>query len=125
MGAFLSDGSGFNKSGFKPRRRPTTDERGIAGDQTRPDPLPWLKLPELDFVDVAGQPKRPKPQQQPTEEGVPPSSARRDGTEITAKLEMLRAQMKTEVEQGNLEYAKRIEDEMLQLMKEEGFDFNP
>ena len=26
------------------------------------DPLPWLKLPELDYVDVAGQPKKsPKP----------------------------------------------------------------
>ena len=62
LGAFLSDGSGFNKSGFKPRRRPITDEREIEGDPTKPlggsDPLPWLKLPELDFVDVAGQPKR-------------------------------------------------------------------
>ena len=48
LGAFLSDGSGFKKSGFRP----------LDGADMKTDPLPWLKLPELDFVDVAGQEKR-------------------------------------------------------------------
>ena len=47
LGAFLSDGRGFKKSGFR-----TMDDAG-----EKNDPLPWLKLPELDFVDVAGQEK--------------------------------------------------------------------
>ena len=45
LGAFLSDGEGFKNSKFKPlSRKPVKD-----------DPLPWLKLPKLSFVEVAGQ----------------------------------------------------------------------
>ena len=45
LGAFLSDGNGFSNSKFKPLSRKTA----------KADPLPWLKLPKLDFVEVAGQ----------------------------------------------------------------------
>jgi hypothetical protein len=45
LGAFLSDGNGFSNSKFKPLSRKTI----------KADPLPWLKLPKLDFVEVAGQ----------------------------------------------------------------------
>jgi len=47
LGAFLRDGSGFNKSGFRP----------TSSKEKSDDPLPWLPLPWLDFVDVAGQVK--------------------------------------------------------------------
>ena len=47
LGAFLSDGTGFNKSGFKQRkgkRRPITDERSVPDDPSKPlgagDPIP-------------------------------------------------------------------------------------
>ncbi|VEU35716.1 unnamed protein product [Pseudo-nitzschia multistriata] len=54
LGAFLSDGSGFNRSGFRP------SNRGDDGGKDK-DPLPWLKLPRLDFVEVAGQNELPPP----------------------------------------------------------------
>ena len=53
LGSFLSDGSGFKRSAFRPR-----SGSGDMSDGTAPvssDPLPWLKLPRLDFVEVAGQ----------------------------------------------------------------------
>eukprot|EP00429_Kryptoperidinium_foliaceum_P039094 CAMPEP_0176178424 /NCGR_PEP_ID=MMETSP0120_2-20121206/91422_1 /TAXON_ID=160619 /ORGANISM="Kryptoperidinium foliaceum, Strain CCMP 1326" /LENGTH=59 /DNA_ID=CAMNT_0017516577 /DNA_START=1 /DNA_END=177 /DNA_ORIENTATION=- len=49
LGAFLKDGSGYNKSGFQ-------NIQGSKGKSS--DPLPWLKLPQLDFVEVSGQPNR-------------------------------------------------------------------
>mmetsp|Transcript_3864 Transcript_3864/g.4990 ORF Transcript_3864/g.4990 Transcript_3864/m.4990 type:complete len:220 (-) Transcript_3864:83-742(-) len=52
LGAFLSDGSGYNRSGFRSRRGA---EEGDDGTAVAKDPLPWLKLPRLDFVEVAGQ----------------------------------------------------------------------
>lgn len=129
LGAFLSDGTGFNKSGFKPRSsRPITDERSIPGDTTKPlggdDPLPWLKLPELDYVDVAGQSKRPKQttQTMKTTEAFL-SSVVRDESDVIVKLEMLREQMKTAFDRGDLEDAKRIENELERIMKEEGYSY--
>ncbi|KAL7543806.1 hypothetical protein ACHAXR_013148 [Thalassiosira sp. AJA248-18] len=124
LGAFLSDGGGFNRSGFKPRRRPISDERAVPGDTTKPlggaDPLPWLKLPEFDYVDVAGQPKKPKRMQQP----LKPPSMTRDESEVMAKLLSLREQMKMEIERCNFEDAKRIESELEKIMKEEGYDYS-
>ena len=121
---------GFNKSGFKPRsRRPITDERSIPGDTTKPlggdDPLPWLKLPELDYVDVAGQPKGPNQQTKQTMKTTEAflSTAVRGESDGIAKLEMLRVQMKAAVDRGDLEDAKRIENELERIMKEEGYSY--
>lgn len=47
LGAFLKDGSGYNRSGYRPNAGSDESEAK--------DPLPWLKLPKLDFVEVAGQ----------------------------------------------------------------------
>jgi len=49
LGAFLKDGSGYNRSGFSANSKSGGDDDGDS------DPLPWLKLPRLDFVEVAGQ----------------------------------------------------------------------
>ena len=49
LGSYLKDGSGYNKSGFR-----RVDKASMKNDEMN-DPLPWLKLPKLDFVDVAGQ----------------------------------------------------------------------
>lgn len=51
LGNFLSDGSGFGQSKFQPLTTKDQD-RAVSGD-----PLPWLRLPELDFVEVAGMNK--------------------------------------------------------------------
>lgn len=56
LSAFLSDGSGFNKSGYRPRSS-KEDQRKDGAPLSGEDPLPWLKLPELDFVEVKGQEK--------------------------------------------------------------------
>lgn len=97
LGAFLKDGSGFNKSGF---RRMTT------GKEKSQDPLPWLKLPQLDFVEVAGQPNR------------------RDEAALMERLENLRLQMNDELDQGNMEQATVIREELEALMNEAGIEYS-
>jgi hypothetical protein len=47
LGAFLSDGKGYGKSKFKPYTK--------GKDTKKKDPLPWLKLPKFEYVEVAGQ----------------------------------------------------------------------
>ena len=51
LGAFLKDGSGYNRSGFRAKN----NNGGDNNNDSNNDPLPWLKLPRLDFVEVAGQ----------------------------------------------------------------------
>ena len=58
LGAFLRDGSGYNRSGYRPNKNKNNEN----GTETK-DPLPWLKLPKLDFVEVAGQESRGSSQQ--------------------------------------------------------------
>jgi hypothetical protein len=115
LGAYLSDGSGFNKSAFNQRKR--SSKGGEGGD-----PLPWLNLPEFDFVDVAGQRKK-STIIQPIR-GQATSAIERDQSEVLFQLDLLRAQIKMEVEMGNLEAAKDVEIRLVRLMKEEGYDFS-
>ena len=49
LGAFLKDGRGVGRSSFRPLSLEDKN-RAVASD-----PLPWLKLPKLDYVEVAGQ----------------------------------------------------------------------
>jgi len=119
LGAFLSDGTGYNKSGFKPRKRGfvLNEDRPLGG----PDPLPWLKLPDLDFVEVAGQPSRKN--EISKQYGVDQDFFKSQ-TKIVAKLELLKAEMKMEVERGNMKKAKLTENELEILMKEHDYDFS-
>jgi hypothetical protein len=88
LGAFLRDGRGYKGSGF------------IAGERRAGnDPLPWLSLPKLDFVEVAGQ------------------------ESLKQKLERLRQDMTIKLEQGELEEATIVRQELEALMKENGFEF--
>ena len=54
LGAFLKDGKGYNKSGYRPATSTRSNGDNINNDDNN-DPLPWLKLPRFDFVEVAGQ----------------------------------------------------------------------
>ncbi|KAL3793876.1 hypothetical protein HJC23_002123 [Cyclotella cryptica] len=112
LGAFLSDGTGYNKSGFKPRRKPEQ-----VGET---DPLPWLNLPNLDYVDVAGQPKRPK---EVPAEARSFDSNEMDAKEVVLRMEHLRGRMCVLVEEGKLQEAKSIEMELEKIMKEKGYEF--
>jgi hypothetical protein len=117
LGAYLSDGSGYNKSAFKQRKRSSKGDEGE-------DPLPWLNLPEFDFVDVAGQSKKSTILKQSSNRGQVTTATERDQSEVLFQLDLLRAQIKMEVELGNLEAAKEVEIRLERLMKEEGYDFS-
>ena len=92
LGAFLKDGAGYNKSGFRQVRRKQEDN----------DPLPWLKLPKLDFVEVAGQ---------------------QDDSMVFAKLEDLRVRMNQELELGNREQASILKEQLEQAMEAAGIEY--
>ena len=106
LGAFLKDGSGYNKSGF----RPTTRTKKKPSSTASNDPLPWLKLPQLDFVEVAGQP--------------PPTRSGPSEKALLTKLESLRLEMNTLLKQGNVADAAVLREELELLMDEAGIEFN-
>jgi hypothetical protein len=110
LAAFLRDGSGYNKSGF---------QSGKKKSQSSSDPLPWLKLPQLDFVDVAGQEKLPKMKQIVIleDENQEASAA------VLEELEQLRLKMNRELQEENTEEARRIRDQLEKLMKEKGIQY--
>ncbi|GFH52619.1 hypothetical protein CTEN210_09095 [Chaetoceros tenuissimus] len=93
LSAFLSDGKGFQGSKFKTSQ----------GKDEKEDPLPWLKLPKLDFVEVAGQSV--------------------DETEIVRELELLKERGRLEVEAGEREKAQLTRDEMNAMMEKYGFEY--
>lgn len=97
LGAFLSDGSGYNKSGFRKKMKEK--------DTIKTDPLPWLKLPELDFVEVAGQSKIMSEE------------------ELMMTLERLREGMKMAVDEGRIKEAESIRKELEQTMEAYGVEF--
>jgi len=98
LAAFLSDGGGFNKSGFRPTKQKQSTTK-------KTDPLPWLKLPELDFVDVAGQEKVL------TER------------ELMMKLERLRESMQTALNESREQDADSIQKELEQIMDTYGIEY--
>jgi hypothetical protein len=114
LASFLSDGSGYNKSSFKPLKKDS--DRAVQSD-----PLPWLKLPELDFVEVAGQ--EPRRRSDPT---FPPASATSSGlgeggeandeSIMIAKLELIRREMQDQLRSGNTQEAERLRTELERLM---------
>jgi hypothetical protein len=101
LGAFLKDGSGYNKSGFRGASSSSSSK-----SETSADPLPWLKLPQLDFVEVAGQPSR-------LEEEA-----------LLKRLETLRVEMNELLEEGKVEEASSIRKELETVMEEAGIEFS-
>ena len=110
LGAFLNDGTGYSKSGFKPRskRAGAQDDAPLGG----PDPLPWLKLPQFDYVDVAGQ---------ETESRLDPEQEK----EIMSRLEDLADLLKNEVQNNNIEEASHLRRQLENLMEEYGYQYEP
>ena len=96
LGAFLQDGKGFKKSGF----RPLADDADRAASS---DTLPWLKLPKLDFVEVAGQ--------------------KSSQDQLFDELEDLRVKMNQQLQLGNIDEARTIRMKLESLMRENGIEF--
>jgi hypothetical protein len=100
LGAFLSDGSGYSKSGFRP-----VSKSGDGKESESEDPLPWLKLPRFDFVDVAGQ----------------DSSVSEEV--VLKRLEELRVEMNDLLEQKKFREASAVRLTLEKLMKVNGVEF--
>ena len=112
LGAFLSDGSGFSGSAFRPRRggdRSDTTDAPLSG----PDPLPWLKLPQFDFVEVAGQ---------ETSNGRNMLSPEEEA-KLMMQLEDLQLVLREEINAGNTAEANRLRRRLEELMDEYGFQY--
>jgi len=112
LGAFLSDGSGYSGSGFRPRRG-GGDRSDTDAPLSGPDPLPWLKLPQFDFVEVAGQETgNSRNMLSPEEEA-----------EIMTQLEDLQSVLREEINAGNTAEANRLRRRLEELMGEYGFQY--
>lgn len=92
LGAFLRDGSGYNRSGFAMQ----DSDRAVQSD-----PMPWLKLPKFDFVEVAGQ----------------------ETPDLEDTLEKLRLDLNVALKNGDRIEAKRIERQLEDIMKKAGIEF--
>ena len=112
LGAFLSDGSGYSGSAFRPRR--SGDRSDTDAPLSGPDPLPWLKLPKLDFVEVAGQQESAS-----ISNGLSPEKE----AEIVAQLEELQSVLQSEINAGNVEEANRLRQRLEALMNDYGFQY--
>lgn len=94
LGAYLQDGNGYSGSGFSEN---SGELEAVSGE----DPLPWLKLPRLDFVEVAGQ------------------------EDPDTKLQQIRRKMNNALEQGKLEQATELRIQLEEFMSENGFEYTP
>ena len=108
LGAFLSDGSGYQKSGFRPIRS-SSEQEG------KKDPLPWLQLPKLDYVEVTGQEKNKIMLDDVTDDLAE--------IKLQERLEGLTERMRSEISVGNIEQAKITRAELEQIMKENGYEY--
>lgn len=105
LSAFLSDGSGYGKSKFKPRSSSSGGD-GSGAPLSGGDPLPWLKLPKFSYVDVAGQ----------------ETISAKEREIVAARLEELALRGKEELEMGEKELAEETMNEMKALMEQCGFE---
>jgi hypothetical protein len=95
---WIKDGKGYQRSSF----RPLADGDRAASS----DPLPWLSLPKLDFVEVAGQ-----------------EDSGSDETKLMEELESLRLAMNEQLKTGNLPEAAAIRNKLEKMMRESGVEF--
>ena len=118
LGAYLKDGTGYNRSSFGGKSSSFKNQDDSAQD----DPLPWLKLPQLDFVDVAGQEKQPPLQDAPSSLAGD-ESLQSGEISIYQRLEKLRSEMNEELQKGDISKATALKNELEQLMKVNGIEY--
>ena len=112
LGAFLKDGKGYNKSGYRPAtntRNNGDNNNNINNNDGNNDPLPWLKLPRFDFVEVAGQ--QQQRQQQSLILGEEVEVEEDEPQRVYEELERLRLKLNIELEKNcNINNSNKEED---------------
>ena len=131
LGAFLKDGKGYNKSGYRPATSTRSNgdnnnnNNNNNNDDDNNDPLPWLKLPRLDFVEVAGQ-------QQSLILGEEVEVEEDEPQRVYEELERLRLKLNIELEKNSninsnkeedLLEATRLRKKIERLMKIYGIEY--
>lgn len=116
LGGYLSDGSGFNKSSFQPLGADDRD-RAVSSD-----PLPWLRLPKLDFVQVAGQTEQDHEDFETGRLFGGSNNDRNDGV-IFRELETIRSQLQQKVQENDLESATILKGKLERIMSENGIEY--
>ena len=116
LGAFLKDGKGYNKSGYRPATstRSNGDNNNKNNDDNN-DPLPWLKLPRLDFVEVAGQQEQQQQslilgEEVEVEEDEPQQR-------VYEELERLRLKLNIELEKNSSNINSYKEEDLLEATR--------
>eukprot|EP00977_Amphora_coffeiformis_P015593 scaffold4584_cov98-Amphora_coffeaeformis.AAC.2 len=113
LGAFLKDGAGYKKSAFRPMMAKQDSQRAV-----RNDPLPWLSLPKLDFVQVAGQ--------EPTKTNTNNNNNNNNNNTdpiLLEQMEQLRIEMTQQVKLGNVAEATALKNKLEAIMRDNGFEF--
>jgi len=103
LGAFLQDGKKYKGSNFKLREN--------SNRAATKDPLPWLKLPQLDFVEVAGQER---------DKSLPAGGRQ----VLLNQLENLRLEMNSKMQSGEMREAEQTRAKLENLMAENDIEFN-
>ncbi len=105
LGAYLRDGNGFQKSAFQPMNKKK--------ELSSSDPLPWLKLPNLDFVEVAGQSSSP-------DDSI---IITKDDSLLLDSLVQMQQNMNAKLQEGKEAEARIIRNELERLMKDHGMEY--
>jgi hypothetical protein len=81
------------------------------------DPLPWLRLPKLDYVEVAGQKDQAR---EDFERGrMKNLSTTADPSLVVQQLEDLRGRMNQKIAQGDMDAAESLRQQLEAKMKNE------
>lgn len=117
LGAFLKDGRGYSNSSFRPI---LDSDRAVS----QGDPLPWLKLPKLDFVEVAGQ-SNSNNNNSNNDAADAADDLEKDDLETTVQmLETLQGELNQQMALGNTAEAQVIKRRLQTIMTEKGISYN-
>lgn len=86
------------------------------GERPR-DPMPWLKLPKLDYVEVRGQ-------EEAQGTGAERNLSPEDERSIVRELEGLQAKLRASLDAADMVEAERVKTQLERRMRESGFEFN-
>lgn len=132
IGSYLSDGGGYNKSSFRPidnkKKNSNISNNNNMNDMVavQNDPLPWLKLPKFDFVEVAGQIEEEQEAVNVVGQDGSNNNENKNSVDeeiLVLQLERLRLEMKYQIQEGNMKDAIQIRNQLEKMMKENNIEY--